>query len=152
MKVLVRLLLRFFFFQLQRREFSLANRCFLCQEEEEKTNHLLLLHCAVSRVLGSLLFSLFGIHWVTPLSVRDALLGWRASFVRKGWRIVWTAGPLCIFWTVWNARNGIVCRDEVLSIQKLKSSFVNLLFSEIKWFIEDGPTILVQFIDWVGVT
>ena len=41
---------------------------------------------------------------------------------------MWTAGPLCIFWTVWNARNGIVFRDEVLSIQKLKSSFVNPLF------------------------
>ena len=35
--------------------------------------------------------------------------------------------PLCIFWTVWKARNNVVFRDEVLFIQKLKSFFVNLL-------------------------
>ena len=47
--------------------------------------------------------------------------------VRKGWRLVWKAGPLYIFWSVWKARNGIVLRDKALSIQKLKFSFVNLL-------------------------
>ena len=39
-------------------------------------------------------------------------------------------GPLCILWSVWKARNDIVFRDEVLSIQRLKSSFVHLFWSE----------------------
>ena len=54
--------------------------------------------------------------------------------VRKGWRLVWKAGSLYIFWLVWKARNGIVFRDEVLSMQKLKFSFVNLLWSKTNYF------------------
>ena len=65
--------------------------------------------------------------------------------------LFWKAGPLCIFWTVWKARNGVVFRDEILSIQKLKFSFVNLLWLETDLFIEDDPTSLCQFIHWVGV-
>ena len=50
-----------------------------------------------------------------------------------------SSGPLCIFWSVWKARNDFIFRDDVLSIQKLKFSFVNLLWSEANLFIEDGP-------------
>ena len=39
---------------------------------------------------------------------------------------------LCIFWTVWKARNDIVFRDEVLSMQ-----FVYLFWSETKVFFAD---------------
>ena len=56
-------------------------------------------------------------------------------------------GPLCIFWVVWKARNAIVFRDEALSIQKLKFSFVILLWSETKLVLSDGPTTLVHLID-----
>ena len=64
--------------------------------------------------------------------------------------IVWKVGPLRIFWMVRKARNSIVFRDDILSIQRLKFCFVNLLWSETKLSIEGGPTTLVQFIDWVG--
>ena len=40
--------------------------------------------------------------------------------------------------------------EEELSIQKLKNSFVYFLWSETKLFIKDGPSTLVDFIDWVG--
>ena len=56
--------------------------------------------------------------------------------MRKGWRLVWKARPLCIFWMVWKARNDVVFGNEVLSIQKLKIFFVNLLWSETKLSIE----------------
>ena len=46
--------------QLQRREFSLANKCFLCLSEVETMDHLLL-HYVNTRVLWNLLFSLFGV-------------------------------------------------------------------------------------------
>ena len=46
--------------QLQRREFSLANKCFLCLSEVETMDHLLL-HYVKTRVLWNLLFSLFGV-------------------------------------------------------------------------------------------
>ena len=76
-----------------------------------------LLHCTMTRVLWDLLFSLFGVSWVLPASVRDSLLGWKGSLLAKDRRKVWKAGPLYIFWSVWKARNGIVFRDEVLPIQ-----------------------------------
>ena len=59
--------------QLQRRGYSLANRCFLCLSEVE-TVDLLLLHCVKTRALwnllfscglGSLWFSEGNSHWVT---------------------------------------------------------------------------------------
>ena len=47
-------------------------------------------------------------------------------------------------------RNAIAFRDEVLSIQRLKSFFVYIFWSETKLYFVDGPTILVHFIDRVG--
>ena len=49
--------------QLQKRGFSLANRCHLCFEDEETVEHLLL-HCVKTRVLWDM-FSLFWIMWLT---------------------------------------------------------------------------------------
>ena len=60
------------------------------------------------------------------------------------------AGPLCIFWVVWKARNDLIFRDEVLPLQKVKSFFVYLLWPETKMFSVDGPMALVHFFDWVG--
>ena len=84
------------------------------------------LHCARTRVLWELLFSLFRVSWVTPL-VWDTLLGWNESFVAKDRRRVWGTGPLCNFCAVWKARSDIVFSDEVLSMQKVKS-FLYIFF------------------------
>lgn len=91
----------------------LSNQCPLYHLREEMTDHLLLFHCTKTRVLWDLLFSLFGVFWVLPMSVKDTLLGWKGSFLDKDTRRIWKAGSLCIFWTVWKARNDIVFRDEV---------------------------------------
>ena len=44
----------------------------------------------------------------------------------------------------------MVFREEPLSIQKMKTSLVFLLWSEAKLSIVDGPLTLVEFIHWVG--
>ena len=63
---------------------------------------------------------------------------------------MWQAGPLCLFWSVWAARSKIAFEDSVLSIQKLKTSFVYLLWSETKLLIKGSPSTLIDFIDWMG--
>ena len=45
---------------IQKRGFSLANKCYLCFTEEESIDHILL-HCGLARSLWNLLFSLFGV-------------------------------------------------------------------------------------------
>ena len=69
----------------------------------------------------------FGVSWVFPHSVKETLIGWRGSFVGKKRKVTWQMGLLCLFWVIWKARNSIAFEDGVLSIQKLKISFVYLL-------------------------
>ena len=68
--------------QLKRRGWNLPNRCFLCKEEEETNDHPFLF-CSKASKLWSLIFSLFGVHWVLHSTVRGNLLGWSGVFVGK---------------------------------------------------------------------
>ena len=70
-------------------------------------------------------------------------------FCGKKRKVVWQLRPLCLFWVIWKARNTIFFEDCVLSIQRLKVSFVYLLWSKTKLWIKDGPSTLIDFIDWV---
>ncbi|KAJ9678729.1 hypothetical protein PVL29_020805 [Vitis rotundifolia] len=133
----------------QKRGWSLANRCFMCLENEETIDHLLL-HCSKTRTLWELLFTLVGVSWVMPSSVRETLLSWHDSFVGKKRRKVWKTAPLHIFWTVWKARNRLTFKDNELSIQRLKYSFILSLWPEAKLFIVECSQSLVNFIDWLG--
>ena len=63
---------------------------------------------------------------------------------------VWQAGPLGLFWAIWKARNGVPFKDELLSIQRLKTSFVFRLQSETKLSILDSSSTVSGFIDWMG--
>ena len=65
-------------------------------------------------------------------------------------RFCWQVASSCLFWMVWKTRNRIVFKDDFLSIQKLKYLFHFLLWSETKLSIENGPSTLVGFIDWVS--
>ena len=82
--------------QLQRRGYSLANRCILCLSEVETVDHLLL-HCVKMRVLWNLLFSLFGVAWTLSCILKETLLGWHGAFVGKARKKAWKMTPLCIF-------------------------------------------------------
>ena len=135
--------------QIQKRGRSLASRCFLWHIEEESID-CFFVHCVKTRVLWELLFTLFKVSWVPSLSIREALLGWHSSFLGKKWRKVWRAGPLCLFWTVWKVRNRIAFNGDELSILSLKCSFVCLLWSETKLFINDVYLTLFSFLDWMS--
>ena len=131
--------------QVKKRGQALANRCYFCQAEEESIDHYLLLHCEKTRVLWEMPFTLFVVSWVFPSSVRETLLGWNGFLMGKSCKIVWRASPLCIFWKIWKTRNKITFEDEVLSIQRLKTSFINSLWSETELFIKDGLSTFLEF-------
>ena len=123
--------------QLKKRGRVLANRCFLCCEEEESIDHIPM-HCSKARVLWELLFALFGVTWVLPFSVRDTLIEWRGFILGKKRRKVWKAAPLCLFWAVWMERNRIAFDNEDFSIQRLKNSFVCNLWLWTKLVVNEG--------------
>ncbi|RVW49843.1 Glycoprotein 3-alpha-L-fucosyltransferase A [Vitis vinifera] len=102
------------------------------------------------RTLWVLLYSMFGVQWVLPATVKETLSGWNGSFVGKKRKGVWKASPLCLFWTVWKTRNKVAFEEEELSIQRLKASFVYFLWLETKRSIKDGPSTLVDFVGWVA--
>ena len=135
--------------QLKKRGWNLANRCFLCCVEEESIDHILI-HCTKARVLWELLFAIFRVNWVLPLSVRDTLLGWRGFNMGKKRRKVWKATPLCLFWAIWKERNRIAYENEELSIHRLKISFVCNLWLWTKSVVNEGPLPLFSFVDWWG--
>ncbi|RVX04211.1 Calcium-dependent protein kinase 15 [Vitis vinifera] len=81
---------------LKRRGWSLANRCFLCCDDEETINHILI-HCPKAKVLWSLMFTMFRVTWVLQLTVKDTLLGWSDSFVDKKRGKIWRAAPFVYF-------------------------------------------------------
>ena len=121
----------------------------MCLEKEETINHLLL-HCSRTRVLWDLLFTLFGVSWVLPSSVRETLLSQNGFFLGKKCKKAWRVAPLHIFQTVWKARNRLTFKDDMLSIQRLKYSFILSFWSETKLFIDDCPLTITNFIDWLG--
>ena len=115
--------------QLKKRGRSLANRCYLCEEEEETLNHLLV-HCSKAKMLWELILAIVGFGWVFPFSVRQVLLAWQGTKVGKKHKKVWRAAPLCLLWAVWCERNRVGFDNETFSMYKLKNSFI---FSFWSW-------------------
>ena len=129
---------------IKKRGRALANRCFLCGEEEETIDHLLI-HCTKARLLWDLLLAIFGVPWVFPLSVRETLLSWRGTFVGKKRKKAWMAAPLSIFWSIWRERNYIAFENKDLSAQRMKASFICNLWSWSKCTLLKGLDPLLIF-------
>ena len=96
---------------LKRRGMTFANRCFLCEEDEETIDHLLI-HCKSAKMLWDLFLSMVGISWVFPQSVLHTLLAWQGVAVGKKRKKIWIAAPSCLFWTLWRARNRMAFENE----------------------------------------
>ena len=117
--------------RLQKKGWVLANRCFLCQKCGESIDHLLL-HCERTREVWTLLLSFFGVSWGFSTFGEGNSYRLERLFVGKKRKVAWLLGPLCLFWVIWKTRNSMAFEDGVLSIQKLKISFVYLLWSKTK--------------------
>ena len=74
----------------------LVNRCILCKDSEESTDHILIL-CDRKRQLWTMLLTTFGLVWVFPASMRDLLLKWKFKGLGKKKRAVWRLAPIYLF-------------------------------------------------------
>lgn len=60
---------------LMKRDIILSNRCFLCKNNAESSNHLLL-WCPITYKLWTMVYGLLGICWAMAASVKDELFAW----------------------------------------------------------------------------
>ena len=128
----------------------LVNRCFMCGEDEENIDHLLI-HCKRAKMLWNLFLSIIGTSWVFPQTVIHTLLAWQGAAVgKKRKKIWWLAAPLCIFWTLWRARNKLSFENEGTTDQKIKTIFVTNLWAWANVFREDKTNSVVEFLTWLG--
>ena len=114
--------------QLKKRGRHLASRCPLCVKGEERLDHLML-HCPKVYNLCALIFMIFGVNWVLPRSIKDTLVAWKGPPPRKSLKKVWMTAPLCLLWTIWKERSGVVFEDLVPSTQRMKNSLIFALWS-----------------------
>ena len=135
--------------RLQRRGWHLPNRCFLCGCEEETINHILI-HCIVAKGLWNIILALCGVQWVFPNSVKEVLSSWGGSFVGRKRKKVWKSIPLFIFWTIWKERNMLAFKGGVLAYQKLKTSFVYIIWGWAKVYIDMELKSLIGFLEWLA--
>ena len=59
-----------------------------------------LLHCPIAFKLWSLLFSLFGISWVTPKTMVEILACWQGKFGHHHNGVIWMVVPHCLMWCI----------------------------------------------------
>ena len=93
--------------------------------------HTLFLHCLVASELWDMIFGLFGVFWVMPMSVVGLFACWQGHFGRHRNGDIWKVVPLCLMWCIWKERNGRCFEDIERSMPNLKLLFFRTLFD---WF------------------
>lgn len=80
---------------LARRNFPIANRCYMCPRNAVSHGHLFL-HCTVAADLWNIFISLFGHRWVMPQNFREAFESWSLWKVDSSIRKIWKMTPAAI--------------------------------------------------------
>ena len=76
----------------------------MCKRNGESVDHLLI-HYPLAFDLWSMVFTLFGIHWVMPKIVVELLDCWQGKFGRHRNAAIWMAVPHCLMWCIWREKN-----------------------------------------------
>lgn len=78
-----------------------VNRCYLCKQDAESCNHILL-RCPIAYSLWFMVYGLLGINWVIAGTLREELWAWgNVCKQKKHANLI----PLTIFWVLWKERN-----------------------------------------------
>ena len=118
----------------------------MCKRCGESVDYLLL-HCPMSCELWSLVFYLFGIHWVMPHTVIELFESWQEKFWRHCNIDVWRIVPHCLIWYIWHERNARSFEGCECSLLEIKSFFLHTLYDWILFFSHFSCSSLLVFLD-----
>ena len=131
---------------LRKRKICILDWCYMCKCNSESVDHLFL-HCPVVSELWDMVFGLFGVSWVMPLSVVRLFACWQGRFGRHRNGDIWKVVPLCMMWCLWKERNSRCFEDIERSMPDLKLLFLQTLFD---WFSvwRNQPFSFLDFLDF----
>ena len=95
---------------LRKRKVCILDWCYMCKCNSESVDHLFL-HCPVASELWDMVFGLFGVCWVMPMSVVGLFACWQGRFGRHCNGDIWKVIPLCLMWCIWKERNSRCFED-----------------------------------------
>nr|XP_016457810.1 PREDICTED: uncharacterized protein LOC107781590 [Nicotiana tabacum] len=128
------------------RNFQLVNRCYMCLDNSESINHLLL-HCRVAADLWHMFLSTIGISWTTPQGIKEAVESWSQWKVERTIKKIWQMIPASIFWCIWAERNRR-CFDGISTPNSyLKAKCLRNLYS---WSNLSSVNDLIPFLDFIS--
>ena len=110
---------------LRKRQILILDWCCMCKRNGESVDHLLI-HCPIAFDLWSMVFTLFGIHWVMPKTVVDLLACWQGKLGRHRNSAIWMTVPHCFIWCIWRERNNRNFEDLERSVADLKLFWIGL--------------------------
>ena len=96
--------------------------CYMCKNCGESVDHLLL-YCPIACEVWSVVFCLFGIHWVMPQKVIELFKSWQGKFGQHRNIELWRIVSHCLLWCIWRERNPRSFEGCEHSILEIKSFF-----------------------------
>ena len=111
---------------LRRRWILILDWCCMCKRNGESVDHLLI-HSPIAFDLKSMVFTLFGIHWVMPKTVEELLACWQGKFGSHRNSAIRIVVLHCLMWCIWQERNNQHFEDLERSVSDLKLFFLKTL-------------------------
>ena len=105
---------------LWKRHIAVIEWCFMCKRCRESVDHLLL-QCPIAYELWSMVFCLFGSHWVMPYKVSELLASWQGKFGMHRNIDLWRFVPHFLFWFLWREQKAKCFEDCERFIFDIKS-------------------------------
>ena len=109
-----------------KRNGEILDCCIMCKRNGESVDHLLI-HYPIAFDLWSMMFTLFGTHWVMLKTVVELLACRQGKFGRHRNATIWMAVPHCLMWCILRERNNRCFEDLERSVSVLKLFFLKTL-------------------------
>ena len=122
----------------------------MCKCNCESVDHLFL-HCPVASELWSMVFGLFGVYWVMPLSIVGLFACWQGRFGHHSNGDIWMVVPHCLLWCIWKERNSRCFEDIKHSMPDIKLLFFRTLLGWFSVWRNHPFSFILDFLDFCNI-